>query len=214
LAETGEFFNIGPEQATSFAAHILSWAAGFVNTSMKKVGIQSEPKTFRKTSDCDCLASEATRRDFLNRVSSLAFAALVASGVESKDACGFPLIAVCATLESDECSYPIPFSDSVSIDQGNQVILVRHANHIYAFPLACPHENAALSWQPQDGRFRCPRHQAKYQPDGSFISGRATRNMDRFDVRIQDQKVVVALNKLYDSERQKSQWEAAFVALQ
>jgi Rieske Fe-S protein len=85
--------------------------------------------------------------------------------------------------------------------------------HIYAFALACPHENTALRWRPQDQRFQCPRHESKYQPDGTFLSGRATRNMDRFALRLDGQKIVVNLAKLYQSDRQKTEWEAAVIFL-
>jgi Rieske Fe-S protein len=113
----------------------------------------------------------------------------------------------------DERTYPLPASDGVTIDRDAQVILVRHQNRVYAFALACPHENTALRWRQQDVRFQCPRHESKYQPDGTFISGRATRNMDRFAVRLAGDTVVVDLNRWFRSDRQPAEWNAAVVAL-
>ena len=52
-----------------------------------------------------------------------------------------------------------------------------------------------------------------YRPDGTFLSGRATRNMDRFAIRRDGQKVVVNLAQLFRSDRQKPEWEAAAVTL-
>ena len=56
---------------------------------------------------------------------------------------------------------------------------MRFQGVVYAFNLSCPHQNTALKWQPDDQRFQCPKHKSRYQPDGTFISGRATRGMDR-----------------------------------
>ncbi len=176
---------------------------------MKKIG---KGKVDGEKSGCDCFRQESSRRDFLCRTSSLAFAALVAAGIQPKNFHLFPVNVVSADAQGAECSYPVPSSDGVTIDSNNQVILVRNASHIFAFSLACPHENAALRWRQQDGRFQCPRHQTKYQPDGTWMSGRNTRSMDRFAVRLEGQKLVVDLNKLYRSDQQKSEWQAAFVS--
>ncbi len=168
------------------------------NPTMKKNENEGEGR-------CHCVGSEATRREFLAKTSCLAFAAMfVGMGAGS---------AISGSAAGAECSYQVPATEGVSIDSENQVILVRSHNHIYAFALACPHENTALRWRPQDGRFQCPRHQSKYQPDGTFISGRATRNMDRFAIRLEGSKVIVNLDKLYRSNEQKSEWESAFIAL-
>jgi Rieske Fe-S protein len=93
------------------------------------------------------------------------------------------------------------------------VIIVRFQEHAYAFNLACPHENTALRWKPPEGRFQCPRHESRYMPDGAFISGRATRNMDRFAIKRADAGLVVDLNRLFRSDQQPSDWAAAVVSL-
>jgi hypothetical protein len=81
----------------------------------------------------------------LNRASCFVVAALAASGIDPGDAGAFPIEEVSATaVQGNELSYSTPTADAVSIDQYNQVILVRAASHIYAFVLACPHENTAL----------------------------------------------------------------------
>lgn len=164
-------------------------------------------------SECNCSQLEPSRRDFLCKTSYLAFAALAAAGIEPNDFHLFPVNIVSAHAESAECSYDLPSSDGASIDSANDVILVRNANRVYAFSLACPHENTALRWRQQDSRFQCPRHQSKYQPDGTFMSGRATRNMDRFALRLEGRKIVVNLDKLYRSDQQKSEWQSAVVTL-
>ena len=110
-----------------------------------------------------------------------------------------------------EYSYPLPAADGVTIDRDAQLILVRFQQRVYVFNLACPHENTALRWKQGDGRFQCPRHESQYQPDGTFIAGRATRNMDRFAVSRVGSSVRVDLNRLFRSDTQASEWVAAAV---
>jgi Rieske Fe-S protein len=93
------------------------------------------------------------------------------------------------------------------------VIVVRFQGKAYAFNLACPHENTALRWKARDGWFQCPRHESQYKPDGTFISGRATRNMDRFAVKRAGDSLVVDLNRLFRSDQQVQDWSAAAVAV-
>ena len=112
-----------------------------------------------------------------------------------------------------ERTYDIPAKDGVSIDKGAQVILVRMAQRVIAFNLACPHENTALKWRDNDKRFQCPKHESKYTPEGVFTSGRATRNMDRLAIRRQGNQVVVGLDRLFRSDQTPAEWAAAMIQL-
>jgi nitrite reductase/ring-hydroxylating ferredoxin subunit len=113
----------------------------------------------------------------------------------------------------DELTYPIPAEDGAQIDHDNQVIVVRYQQRAYAFNLACPHQNTALRWQSEDGQFQCPRHHSRYRPDGVFVSGRATRGMDRFAVRKDGGNLVVNVSQLYRQDHDGPAWDAAFVTL-
>jgi len=62
-------------------------------------------------------------------------------------------------------------------------------------------------------RFECSRHDSKYEPDGTYTSGRATRNMDRFPVRRNGDTIVVNVATLIQSDTNKAQWDAAAVTL-
>lgn len=104
-------------------------------------------------------------------------------------------------------------ADGVSIDKANEVILVRHGGSVYAFALSCPHQNTALRWNADEGRFQCPKHKSRYQPDGTFISGRATRNMDRLPIRREGGNVVVDVDRMFESDKDEAGWKAAVVAL-
>jgi len=101
----------------------------------------------------------------------------------------------------------------VNIDRKAQVIVVRFANHMYAMALACPHESAAVKWVAKDHRFQCTKHDSQYTPEGTYRTGRATRNLDRFPVRREGNDVVVATDRVYRSDQNAPAWAAASVDL-
>jgi nitrite reductase/ring-hydroxylating ferredoxin subunit len=113
--------------------------------------------------------------------------------------------------EGQEHRYPFPASDGVTIDRKQQVILVRAQGQVYAFNLSCPHENTALKWLPKDMRFQCPKHESKYQPNGTFTSGRATRNMDRLKLRREGDALFVDLSHIIKSDADPAGWAAATI---
>jgi nitrite reductase/ring-hydroxylating ferredoxin subunit len=152
---------------------------------------------------CDAGCSiDTSRRTFLRQAGAIfSLAALPVSFGASVAATG------------SEFRYPVPATDGVTIDRKNQLIVVRYQQHLYAFNLACPHENTALKWLPKDFRFQCPKHESRYQPNGTFIDGRATRHMDRLGVRLDDNMLVVDVNKFYKSDKDAAGWTAATIAL-
>jgi Rieske Fe-S protein len=152
------------------------------------------------------------RRDFLRTTAGAIAGAMLAIGVPRRRAAALPITIVRALRrEGGTVTYPLPAADGVSIDRDNQDILVRWQNVAYAFNLACPHQNTALEWDDADRRFQCPKHHSKYQPDGTFISGRATRAMDRLGIQLQGANLVVDLDAFYRQDKNPDQWTAAFV---
>jgi nitrite reductase/ring-hydroxylating ferredoxin subunit len=114
---------------------------------------------------------------------------------------------------ADQKRYPIPSSDSVNVDHAESLIVVRLQNHVYVFNLACPHQQAAVKWLPADHRFQCTKHDSKYTPQGVYMSGHATRNLDRFPIRIDGNQIVVDLDHMIQSDKDPSGWAAANVAV-
>ncbi|HXY19021.1 MAG TPA: Rieske (2Fe-2S) protein [Gemmatimonadales bacterium] len=112
-----------------------------------------------------------------------------------------------------ELTYPVPAEDGAQIDHANEVIVVRWQQKAYAFNLACPHQNTALHWQPEDAQFQCPKHHSRYQPDGVFVSGRATRGMDRFALRRDGTNLIVDVSKFFQQDKNPAEWAAAVVSL-
>ena len=154
------------------------------------------------------------RRDFLLDALRAGAAALAAIGMAPSGADALPLSWINAiTAAGDERTYPVPAVDGVQIDKGNEVILARSGKSVYAFALACPHQNTALRWDAGNNRFQCPKHKSKYRPDGTFIEGRATRGMDRYAVRLVGTIIAVDVDKLYQEDTDLAQWQQAVVTL-
>lgn len=108
-----------------------------------------------------------------------------------------------------QVSYPVPVEDGVSVDRDNELIIVREAGAVYAFALSCPHQRSMLKWREKDHQFRCTKHGSKYQPSGEYVSGRATRGMDRYAVTVEDGQIVVDLSRKYLQDEDPSGWESA-----
>jgi Rieske Fe-S protein len=154
------------------------------------------------------------RREFLRDAAAAAVAALTAIGVRPTVAAALPIRLASALVRGEgPPSYPVPAADGVQIDRDNEVILVRWQSAVYAFNLSCPHQNTALRWDGADARFQCPKHHSKYQPDGTFISGRATRNMDRFTLRLDANTIIVDVDAMHKSDEDQAGWSAAVVHL-
>ncbi len=166
----------------------------------------------------DALAAPGAiqRREFL-RAGTLALASLGLLGGASRTARAMPVVGEAHVLAAgsgdrhEEKRYAIPTVDGVAIDKDNSVIIARSANRIYAFSLACPHQNTALRWEADDKQFACPKHKSHYKADGTFIEGRATRDMDRLAVRKDGQALVVDIDTLYQQDLNLAQWTAAYI---
>jgi nitrite reductase/ring-hydroxylating ferredoxin subunit len=109
--------------------------------------------------------------------------------------------------------YPLPSADGAYIDPINEVLIVRWAAHVYAFALACPHRGATLEWQSASHTVICPKHKARFQPDGAHTGGRATRDLDRFGVRVDGGKLTVDLGARLRADTQTVAWREAVVAV-
>lgn len=110
-------------------------------------------------------------------------------------------------------TYPIPAEDGVAIDTGNEVILVRWLGLGYAFSLACPHRGTRLQWHADEQRVFCPKHKARFRPDGVHDSGRQSRNLDRYEIRREGGALVVALDRVIRADVDPAAWAAAVVSL-
>ncbi len=160
-----------------------------------------------------CRVACASRRVFITRISGIVLAAWI--GVDASAAEAIYVVTEMTGVDRDPThkAFPIPAGDGATIDKQTGVILVRLQGKVMAFNLACPHENTALRWKQAVGRFECTKHDSKYSPDGTFIGGRATRNMDRLKIERDGATVVVDLSNLIKSDAQAAEWKAAVIAV-
>jgi Rieske Fe-S protein len=162
---------------------------------------------------CNPCACSNPRRDFIRQIAVLA-AGLVAGNRGVAAALELPVaFGGAAGRVGDEITYPIPASDGATIDRDNAVIIVRFQGKVMAFNQSCPHQTAAVRWRQADLRFECSKHDSVYTPDGTYVGGRATRNMDRFAIKRSGISVIVNVAVMIQSDEQKAVWDAAFIAV-
>ncbi len=165
--------------------------------------------------DCShCELATMGRRLFLQRAGLAAAAALGALGAMRSTA----FAAAVSTIEPGPArgnvrSYTIPTADGVYVDAGNDVILARWQNKMYAFSLKCPHRGATLEWRQAESRVFCPKHKARFRPDGAHDSGRESRDLDRFDIHRAGTGVVVDLATVLRADNDAAAWRSAVVSV-
>jgi len=165
-----------------------------------------------ETSACDGCAPGQSRRDFLRDGALAALGIFASLGIGSRAAAALPIrIARVVRATAETRTYAIPAQDGADIDKDAEVILVRWQGSVIAFNLSCPHQRTALRWNADEHQFQCPKHHSKYQPDGTFISGRATRGMDRFPIQRQGDNVVVDIDHMFKQTDDAAAWQAAMV---
>lgn len=153
------------------------------------------------------------RREFLRESVVLGAAFFVALGLSPSAAAGLPVRRVMGMRSGRELTLDLPAGDGAVVDRDDEVILMRQGDLLYAFALSCPHQHTMLKWLEKEGRFQCSKHKSKYQPDGNFISGRATRGMDRYRVRVENGQAVVDLSTAIHQDEDSAAWEAAFTRI-
>ncbi len=161
------------------------------------------------TDHVECAIDES-RREFL-RHGLLAVAAITAVA-----GTGAPLHAMARTYatgrgQEKALTYPLPTADGATIDDANKVILVRYQGIVSAFSLECPHRKNPLEWQPENGRFFCPKHKSTFKPEGTLTGGKAERNMDRYAIKVDGSSVIVDKTTLIRSSDDAAAWTAAAV---
>jgi nitrite reductase/ring-hydroxylating ferredoxin subunit len=154
--------------------------------------------------------SKATRRDFVRGAAGTLAALFAAAGMAPGQLAALPFGSANGRPDRNgSVTYPLPSADGVTIDRDNEIILVRWDARLYAFALSCPHQRTMLKWRENDAVFQCTKHKSKYHADGTFISGRATRGMDRFPVRITGGSVTVDTSSAILQDEDETAWLAA-----
>lgn len=163
----------------------------------------------------DCPVATASRRAFLRDVGAMV-ATLFAAGAAASPA-GALVNAVSETRATSARgllrTYALPPTDSISVDVDNDLILARWQNRVHAFSLKCPHRGTRLEWLENEKRIFCPKHKARFMADGSHVSGRGSRDLDRYGLTRQGSSVVVDLGIVLRADTDANAWSAASIAV-
>ena len=165
-----------------------------------------------------CPVAATSRRAFLRDAAVIAAAAVAAVSIATP---GMAFAQTVAEIEPAgnptarglERKYAIPPADSVSVDVGNDVILARWEDRVYAFSTKCPHKGAQLEWRQSEQRVFCPRHEARFLADGSHFSGRDSRDLDRYGIRRSANEIVVDMGAPFRRDSDPDAWTQAVVSL-
>lgn len=152
------------------------------------------------------------RRVFL-RSAALAAVGALAAGAFAPALAGPVRSLTARSAGAMERVYDIPAADGAFLDDANQVIIVRWQGRGYAFSSRCTHKGARLKWRGEERQVFCPRHKARFHPDGTHASGRRARDLDRYDLERRADGLVVHLGALRRADRDPNAWAAAVVSL-
>ncbi len=69
--------------------------------------------------------------------------------------------------------------------------VVNAKDYLFALSQKCPHLGCHVPFCESSGRFECPCHGSIYDLAGEYIGGPAPRGMDRYEVTLDGDNVVV-----------------------
>jgi menaquinol-cytochrome c reductase iron-sulfur subunit len=72
------------------------------------------------------------------------------------------------------------------------------SNQIIAFGPQCTHLGCAYHFEEDKKEFLCPCHNSVFALDGSVVSGPAPRPLDRYEVKVQNQRLLLGALKESD----------------
>lgn len=110
-------------------------------------------------------------------------------------------------------AYSVPATDAVLIDVDNDVIIARSRGRVYAFSRRCPHKGTRLEWREDESRIFCPKHKSRFNAGGAHVSGRHTRNLNRYALRLQASEIVVDTGTVYRQDLDPQAWASAVISL-
>jgi nitrite reductase/ring-hydroxylating ferredoxin subunit len=85
-------------------------------------------------------------------------------------------------------SFPAGSSTYVS---AGRMYITNADSYLFALSQKCPHLGCRVPFCDSSGRFECPCHGSIYDLAGEYIAGPAPRGMDRYDIQLVGDHVVV-----------------------
>jgi menaquinol-cytochrome c reductase iron-sulfur subunit len=79
----------------------------------------------------------------------------------------------------------------VQAEKGTAWVVKSPDNRVVAFGPNCTHLGCAYHWENGQKEFFCPCHNSVFAIDGKVVSGPAPRPLDRFDTKIEGNKLLI-----------------------
>ena len=163
-----------------------------------------------QTESCGQCPIHSNRRAFLRSAALSVVATLVVTGISP----GAALAELVTEVKGKPVSaasrrYSLPPTDAVLLDDSHDVIIARYGRQVYAFSRRCPHKGALLVWHENEDRIFCPKHKARFIKTGDHASGRSSRNLDRYAVRLQGREIIVDTDTVYREDQSPKEWRSA-----
>src|ERR1700688_877546 len=88
--------------------------------------------------------------------------------------------------------------DTSTYVPAGRMYVVNANDYLFALSQKCPHLGCHVPYCESSGRFECPCHGSIYDLAGEYIAGPAPRGMDRYEVKLVGDNVVVNTGVLQD----------------
>ena len=79
----------------------------------------------------------------------------------------------------------------VSTERASAWILKKSDQEVVAYAPSCTHLGCAYKWEESSKNFICPCHTSAFSLDGKVLTGPAPRPLDRYDVRVDNGKILL-----------------------
>ena len=79
----------------------------------------------------------------------------------------------------------------VSTEKASAWILKKSDQEVVAYAPSCTHLGCAYKWDEPTKNFVCPCHTSAFSMDGKVLTGPAPRALDRYDVRVDNGKILL-----------------------
>ena len=134
---------------------------------------------------------DKSRRDFLRSGWKLAGAMLIGAGAYTGYEALRPLASGAGGAKITVGQISSFGTDTSTYVPAGRMYVVNANNYLFALSQKCPHLGCHVPFCASSGRFECPCHGSIYDLAGEYIAGPAPRGMDRYDVTLEGQNVVV-----------------------
>ncbi len=77
------------------------------------------------------------------------------------------------------------------LEIGEVLVTQTQEDCLLAVNPTCTHAGCLVEWQKTENMFICPCHQSKFQQDGTLIEGLAITDLDKYQVKVENNVVFV-----------------------